>query len=126
MSSPFITVLILAIILIVLDFIYLSVNRSIFEHQIVKIQRTALIPNMVGVVLCYIFIVLGLYYFIVRTHRPPFDAFLLGLFVYGVYELTNYSIFKKWCPKMVAMDTLWGGVLFFLSTYFVYKMGKFL
>jgi len=120
------TIITSAIILLLLDFIYLSVNRSMFEHQIIKIQRTALIPNMTGVILCYIFIIFGLYYFIIRTHRPPFDAFLLGLFVYGVYELTNYSIFKKWCPKMVALDTLWGGVLFFVTTSLTYKLTKYI
>ena len=42
---------------------------------------------------------------------------LLGLLVYGVYDTTNYAIFNKWDFKTVVMDTLWGGVLFSLTTF---------
>jgi uncharacterized membrane protein len=111
-----------AVILLTLDFIYLSFNKNAFEMQIVDIQRTVLQLKFLPAILCYIFLVFGLNYFILRGHRSVFDAFLFGLVIYGVYETTNMSLFKKWQWKMVAMDTLWGGVLMGLTTAIIYAI----
>jgi uncharacterized membrane protein len=126
MHATIILLVLIATILVALDYTYMFFNKSMFVDQIVQIQRTALVGKPEGFVFCYIFIVLGLYYFIIRQHRPPFEAFLLGLFVYGIFELTNYSLFKKWSINMVIMDTLWGGVLFFITTFLVYKAEKWI
>ena len=50
------------------------------------------------------------------------DAFLLGIFVYGVYEGTSYSILKNWTIYTILIDTLWGGTLFALTTYLFYNI----
>jgi uncharacterized membrane protein len=50
------------------------------------------------------------------------DAFLLGIVIYGVYETTSYALLKKWKLSIVLMDTLWGGVLFGLTTALVYSL----
>ena len=112
-----ITVLVLA-----LDFMYISATRNMFEVQIADVQRVALQMRPLGGILCYILLVFGLYYFIVREHRPVFDAFLLGLVIYGVYETTSYALLKKWKWNIVLMDTLWGGILFALTTFITYKV----
>ena len=58
-------------------------------------------------------------YFIIIPKKSHIDAFVLGLVIYGVYEGTNYAILKKWPLKIVIMDTLWGGILFALTSFFV-------
>ena len=60
-----------------------------------------------------------MYYFIVNKRQSILDAFLLGISVYGVYETTNYAIFKDWNPLIGLVDTIWGGILFSI-TYFLY------
>jgi len=115
-------ILLPGIIMILLDFIYLNANRRMFEDQVVQIQRTSLQPKILPMVVCYLLLIFGLYYFIIRQHRPVWDAFLLGLVIYGVYELTNYSILKKWNIQMVVLDTVWGGVLFALTTWLTYNL----
>jgi len=112
----------ITVVLLALDFIYISVIRNMFEIQIADVQRVALQVRPLGAVLCYLLLVFGLYYFIVREHRPVFDAFLLGLVIYGVYESTSYALLKKWRWNIVLMDTLWGGVLFALTTFITYKV----
>ena len=77
-----------------------------------------------GAALCYIFLIFGLYYFILSENRSAFDAFILGLVIYGVYETTTYAIFKKWSFHLVLIDTLWGGVLFALTTIITYHLLK--
>lgn len=112
----------ITVILLALDFMYISATRNMFEIQIADVQRVALQMRPLGGVLCYILLVIGLYYFIIREHRPVFDAFLLGLVIYGVYESTSYALLKKWKWNIVLMDTLWGGVLFALTTFITYKV----
>jgi uncharacterized membrane protein len=112
----------ITVILLALDFIYISVTRSMFEIQIADVQRVALQVRPLGAVLCYLLLVIGLYYFIIREHRPVFDAFLLGLVIYGVYETTSYALLKKWKWNIVLMDTLWGSILFALTTFITYKV----
>ena len=111
-----------AIILLSLDFIYLSANKSAFETQIVHIQRVVMQVKIWPAVMCYIFLVFGLNYFILRSHRSVIDAFLLGLVIYGVYDSTNLALFKKWDWKLAMMDTLWGGILMALTTAIVYEL----
>ena len=112
----------ITVILLALDFMYISATRNMFEIQIADVQRVALQIRPLGGVLCYLLLVIGLYYFIVREHRPVFDAFLLGLVIYGVYEGTTYALLKKWKWNIVLMDTLWGGILFALTTFITYKV----
>ena len=109
-----------AIYTLVLDAIYLFSNKHTFELQVASVQRVSLQINYLGVFLCYLLIITGLYYFIIRKRRPILEAFLLGIFVYGVYETTSYSILKKWELGTVVMDTIWGGVLFGIVTQLVY------
>ena len=49
-----------------------------------------------GAVMAYILLVIGLYYFIIKERKNLIYAFLFGLFVYGVYDLTNYATLTNW------------------------------
>jgi len=115
-------ILLSGVILLVLDFLFLSANSKAFGEEIAAVQRVALQLQPVGIITCYLFIISGLYYFILREHRSPLDAFLLGIVIYGIYESTNYATFKKWNPTLAVMDTLWGGVLYSTTTYFTYLL----
>ena len=108
-----------AIIFVVIDFIYLNLIKDFFGKQIKSVQGSEIKVNLLGVALCYIFLIIGINYFIIKPRKSVQDAFLLGLIIYGVYETTNYALFKNWSIVTVIMDTLWGGVLFALTTYIV-------
>jgi len=111
--------LISAILFIFIDSVYLQLIRSYFEKQIQDVQGSAIKVNFLGVALCYIFLIIGINYFIIKSRKSVTDAFLLGIVIYGVYETTNYALFKKWSLLTVFIDTLWGGILFALTTYIV-------
>jgi uncharacterized membrane protein len=111
--------LVSAIIFISIDFIYLNIMKSYFDNQVEKIQGTKIKMNLLGALLCYIFLIAGINYFIIKPRKSISDAFILGIIIYGVYETTNYALFKNWSILTVIMDTLWGGILFALTTYLV-------
>ena len=111
--------LVSAIVFVVIDFIYLNLASSYFNNQIKMVQGSPIQFNLLGAVLCYIILILGINYFIIQPRKSVGDAFLLGTFVYGVYETTNYTLLKNWTLLTVFIDTLWGGVLFATTTYIV-------
>ena len=111
--------LISAILLVVVDFIYLNIIRSYFENQVKIVQGSPLQVNVLGLVLCYIFLIFGLNYFIIKSKKSAYDAFLVGILIYGVFETTNYALFKKWSIFTVILDTIWGGTLFAIVTFII-------
>jgi uncharacterized membrane protein len=111
--------LVSAIIFITTDFVYLNVIKDYFLNQIKLVQGSEPKVNFLGVALCYIFLIAGINYFIIKPRKSVNDAFLLGIVIYGVYETTNYALFKNWSIFTVIIDTLWGGLLFAFTTYIV-------
>lgn len=111
--------LVSAIVMVFFDYIYLSLMKDYFSNLVKNVQGSPLKMNFLAAAICYIFLILGLNYFIIKPRRSVKDAFLLGLVIYGVYETTNWALFTNWSVISVIIDTLWGGVLFGLTTYVV-------
>lgn len=131
--------LVLSVIILALDAVFLTLAKDIFARQVMLVQGTAMKVNIPSAVVCYILIVLGLYYFVLRHIIVPNAtsaaaaiqtmrigdgvkaAFFLGILVYGVYETTTLAILRNWSPMTALIDTTWGGTLFALSAYIFYK-----
>jgi uncharacterized membrane protein len=105
-------VIISGIILLALDLTYISIASSFFSKQITLVQTMPVKINYVAAILAYIAIIFAINYFILSKDASVLDAFLLGVSIYAIYELTNYSLFRNWQFKTVVVDTLWGGILF--------------
>ena len=114
--------LITAIIFVVLDSIYLNLIKDYFLKQITLVQKSPIKIDFLAILLCYIFLIFGINYFIIQPNRSIQDAFILGIIIYGVYETTNKALLTKWSWLTVIMDTLWGGILFALTTYIIKKI----
>jgi uncharacterized membrane protein len=111
------SLLISAFIFISIDFFYLNLIKNYFGKQIKSVQGSPVSFNLLGAAFCYILLITGLNYFIIKPKKTIQDAFLLGIIIYGVYETTNLALFKNWSIITVIMDTLWGGILFALTTF---------
>lgn len=111
--------LVSAILLVAIDFLYLRIIKGYFGSQIQQVQGSSMKINYLGAAICYILLIVGLNYFIIKPHKSVSDAFLLGIIIYGVYETTNYALLKNWSIFTVIIDTLWGGLLFASTTYVV-------
>ena len=107
--------LISAVLLVIIDSVYLNIIKDYFAKQVKLIQGSPLKINMLSVILCYIFLITALNYFIIKPKRSVQDAFLLGLIIYGIFETTNKALFLKWSWLTVLIDTIWGGLLFALT-----------
>jgi uncharacterized membrane protein len=117
-------IIIIGVVMLLLDACYLYFNTPMFMRLFRSVQHDDMRVKMIGVVLCYLLLIFGLYYFIISRRRPVMEAFLFGLVIYGVYETTNYATFNKWTPLMLVLDTVWGGTLFALTTWITYLLLK--
>ena len=118
-----------AIILLLIDSIYLWGFSTYFSKLIKTIQKQPLVMNYLGVVICYILLIIGLNYFVLqnnslKTKDKIKNAFILGIIIYGIYDSTNYAIFNKWDLKTLLLDTIWGGILLSLTTYISIKLNN--
>lgn len=114
------------ILLLLIDLIYLSLFGKEFKNLVSKIQKKPFTVNILGAIGSYLFIAAALYYFVIKDKRPIFDAFLLGIFLYGVFDFTNLAIFKDYNWKIGLIDTLWGGILLSLTTFLTYNITDYI
>jgi uncharacterized membrane protein len=105
--------------MLLLDYIYFSIMGKELMSIFSKIQKDDVTINYKSMALCYILMAVSLAYFIKNKRISPFDAFILGILVYGVFELTNYTVFKNWPISVVIYDTLWGGFLFYTCVHII-------
>lgn len=117
-----ITIIVSAVVLVGVDFFYLSSTSKFFNNIVKNIQGKEIQFKMLGAVICYVFLVLGLNYFVLLDKKlgkkeKIFKAFMLGLIIYGVFESTNLAIFTNWTLDALLLDTLWGSILFSITTY---------
>ena len=113
-------ILLLAIIFVLVDAGFLYLMSNSFQTMVKKIQGSPLKMNLYATLACYIVLVSSLYYFVIYKKGSYLDAFLLGFFIYAVYETTNMAIFKDWSLGVGLIDLTWGGFLFLITTY-LYK-----
>ena len=111
------------LILPIIDFIYLTLISPYFKQQIRDVQGSESNFRIISVILCYVALVFALNIFILNTDSSKEDkilkAFILGICIYAVYEMTNYALLNNWHIRTVVIDTLWGGVLFALTTFLI-------
>ena len=113
---------IIYILLIIFDAIYFIFVKNLFNIQVRAVQGSSIKVDILAFILCYIFIAFALYYFVIREKKNTLYAFLLGICIYAIYELTNKAILNNWKWTTVLLDTLWGGILFMI----VFKVFTFI
>lgn len=108
------------VFLIVVDSIYIWSQYPALLKMYNNIQG-GLTVRYWSAALCYLFLGILLYRFILIPKKSISEAFLLGFCVYGVYDATTYALLKKYSLKVAITDTLWGGTLFAIVTWLLRK-----
>jgi uncharacterized membrane protein len=116
----FICLIIVFVIYIIFDITMITLYVGKQFSQIVKnIQGgRKMIIRLVPAILCFILISFGIVYFVLDKIREDHiieDSFryggVFGAIVYGVFDLTNYSMFVDYNLKIVMIDVIWGTIL---------------
>jgi uncharacterized membrane protein len=110
---------VIAIVMIIMDTVYLTSTAPISRSLFASIQGSPLNLRWPSVVVTYILMILGVWYFAVSGSADWKEAAMrgaaLGALVYGVYDFTNYATLSKYTLSFAAMDMAWGTLLFATS-----------
>lgn len=102
--------------LLVLDAMYLGIHSSFLKETMERIQGPIRVRYLPAV---FVYVCLTvLVYKLIQYRVSDLDAFLVGALVYGIYEGTNYAVFRGWPLYLFFVDTLWGGLLIYLTVRF--------
>lgn len=107
------------VIIIALDFLWLGiVMKSFYIDQVgslLRMKEGGMDARIAPAVLVWLCLSAAIVLFALpkATTWPEALAWsaLLGFLIYGVYDLTNYALFKTWPLGVVAADMAWGAVL---------------
>lgn len=111
-----------------LDYFYFYVMSNYFFRIFGKIQKNNIKLNYLSMILTYIILIFGFYYFLIENQERNESyekAFFLGFFAYSIFNLTNKTIFKDYTWNIVLIDSFWGGILFFLIMIFYNYVNNF-
>ena len=121
--------LILIPLILFIDFFWIFINATNYNYLVEKVQKKPLSINYIGAFLSYLILFLGLFIFsipmIEMKLKENKNLLLLciiyggglGLLLYGMFNFTNYGIFKDYDYKIALLDTAWGFTLFSISSY---------
>tara|TARA_B100000035_G_scaffold114210_1_gene96812 strand:+ start:107 stop:514 length:408 start_codon:yes stop_codon:yes gene_type:complete len=132
MSLMNVKALVLSVIFfLVLDALFIGAFMKDWQSLLLRVQGEKMEVRMLSALAVYVIMILAWVYFVYRpflVHKSVGEAVktgaILGFCIYGVFELTNFAIIKKWDMKFVLMDTFWGAALYALVSYFTLSLLK--
>lgn len=104
--------LIVIVILAIVDIPWLSFNTLVLKDPFYQGGGPL---RLWAAVVVYI----ALAYLLLKA-KSANEAFMIGMTTYAVYDFTLLALFNKFSITTALADTVWGGILFYLS-YKVYN-----
>lgn len=119
-----------AVAFVALDFLWLGfIAKGFYQGQVGGLMASP--PNFLAAGLMYLLYSAGLVGFVVlpaleagSLGRAAVMGALLGLVVYGVYDLTNLAVLKGWTVPVAVVDILWGTVVSAASASAGYALAR--
>ena len=94
-----------------MDAMWLTYRYKYHNDLFFSVQKSKLNVRVIPAILIYILIPLAVIWAI-KDKKTFEDAILsgaiMGFFLYGLYDLTNYATLSGWTLEMVLTDILWG------------------
>ena len=116
--------IIVAILLGIFDYIWLKfIFANIWSNMINNIQLSLMTLDNRFIIPAYILMTLSIVVYVLPKIGNKYiirDSILygglLGLIIYGIFDLTNLIVFKKYLLNVALMDIAWGTFLFSITT----------
>lgn len=119
----------------ILDALWIGANFARYKSMYSSVQSKNMKVKFQGAIMAYAFVLLTFVAIALPFARQNMNgnivrgmllAGLVGFCTYGVYNATNYALFERYSASVALMDTVWGGVLFALTSYTVIKYSQYL
>ena len=104
--------------LVLLDFVWINfLAKKLYFKELknhVEIKKGKMKIRKLTALLVYVVLSIGIVIFAPNTNFMLVNlisGLLFGFVIYGVYDLTNYSIMKDYSLKLAIVDITWGTLL---------------
>jgi uncharacterized membrane protein len=118
-------VLIVSIAMLIMDSVWLSLQYNYNASIIKNVQKSVMKIRYIPAALVYVLMTTAVIYFAILQSKSLNESILkgalLGLCIYGVYDLTNLATFDNWTNRMAIQDIAWGTFLFGVLAGIGYK-----
>jgi uncharacterized membrane protein len=129
--------LLVLMIFLAIDLTWLGVLMAKFYKAelgpLARRSGEAMAPVWWAAFVVYVLIPLGIVLFVLPRVSPEGSAvaalgwgFLYGVILYGVYDLTNYSLIDRWPWRMTLVDMAWGGFICAVTSYVAARLDHWL
>lgn len=118
---------IIMVILLIFDVPWISlVATNLYKKLIKSVQNSDLEVRYTSALITYLLLSIGIRYLVIENSKNNIDALkkgmLFGLVSYGIFDFTNYAIFKNWTLYASIIDVLWGTLLCGCVSYVTYNL----
>jgi len=118
------------ILFFIIDLPYLILIVGDYYSNLIKnIQKTKFEVKPLGALLAYIIMSIAVKYLVLDRSKSVndviYNGFLTALVGYGLFDFTNYAIFKNWTLIASIKDLIWGVILFTSVSYLTYKILRY-
>jgi uncharacterized membrane protein len=118
--------IIFIVLLLLVDSIWVVGAKKIHTQVIEKVQNSTLQINFISAILFYLLASLGYIFIVKPLAKDSKSAFLygllLGLLMYGTFDLTNKAIFTNYPWAYALADMCWGALVFGTVSTIVFKI----
>lgn len=115
-------IILFPILFALIDQIWLQGASSFHRSTLEGVQKSKLEFTYVAGILWYLLAGLAYYYFVMSSSTPFKTGFLMGLMMYGSFDLTNKFIFKEYSWKYAISDMVWGSFCFGITSVLLSKL----
>uniref|UniRef100_A0A6C0B827 DUF2177 family protein n=1 Tax=viral metagenome TaxID=1070528 RepID=A0A6C0B827_9ZZZZ len=119
------SLLIVAVAMLLMDTIWLSFQYSYNATIIKNVQKSVMKMRYIPAALVYLIMPLAVTYLAIVPSKSIQESVkkgaLVGLAMYGVYDLTNLATLDAWTNRMAMQDIAWGTFLCSVTAGIGYK-----
>ena len=113
-----------ALVIILIDGLYIRTILPYIRQQVKKVQKKDLVVRWYSLVIVYIILIVGLFYFIIAPNKSVAEGAFFGAVVYGIFDFMNHTLFTGYSLPLVLVDMTWGTILCGTTTFIVKKILK--
>lgn len=122
--------IIVAILLAIFDYVWLKfIFVDIWSKMINNIQLSPMLLDNRFIIPAYILMTLSIVIYVIPKINKEHiirDSIiyggLMGLIIYGIFDMTNLVVFKKYSTNIAFIDITWGTFLFTITTLITKKL----
>ena len=113
------------VLYVLIDMIWIIGGNKFHTDMINKVQGSNITPNYIAALLYYLMAPLAYVYIIKPLSKTKEDviknSILVGLLMYGTFDLTNKALFKNYPWTYTIADMTWGMFSITATSYIIYN-----